>query len=108
MIGVDLEGHEKAYDLIELQKAKLVNDQLGPNALVAMADDDNTSAFIYDRNIKDQTLTFAREDDKIIDLETKSTWTHLGQWYFRKAERHSAYTDTKLSAVYQGLDYIPS
>ena len=79
VIGVDLDGHEKAYDLIELQKAKLVNDQLGPNALVAIADDDNTSAFVYNRKIKDQTLTFAMEGDKIIDLETKSTWPHLGQ-----------------------------
>ena len=79
VIGVDLDGHEKAYDLIELQKAKLVNDQLGPNALVAIADDDNTSVFVYNRKIKDQTLTFAMEGDKIIDLETKSTWTDLGQ-----------------------------
>ena len=79
VIGVDLDGHEKAYDLIELQNRRIVNDQLGPHAIVAMTDADKTSAFVYDSVIDGKALNFEFKDDRIIDLETGSVWDHLGR-----------------------------
>ena len=79
MIGVDLDGYEKAYDLIELQNRRIVNDQLGPHAIVAMTDADKTSAFVYDSAVDGKALNFELKEDRIIDVETGSVWDHLGR-----------------------------
>ena len=79
VIGVDLDGHEKAYDFIELQKNRVVNDTVGAHQVLALTDEDMSSAFVYDRSLNGNVLSFALKDGVIIDQETGSTWTHLGR-----------------------------
>ena len=79
IIGVDLDGHEKAYDLIELQNRLVVNDMVGPHPVVAMSDAAKSSAFMYDRQLDGQILTFDIQDGVITDQETNSEWDHLGR-----------------------------
>ncbi len=79
VVGVEIDGQAHAYDLIELQKIGLVNDEISGTPLLAVSDDDNMSAFVYSRKVKGKTLTFERKDGVITDAETGSTWTHLGQ-----------------------------
>ena len=79
VIGVELDGVERAYDLIELYNLKLVNDEIGPHAVLAVSDPGKTSAFIYSRNVDGQTLTFEMRNDVMIDQQTQSTWDHLGR-----------------------------
>ena len=79
IVGVEIDGQATAYDLGQLQKHKLVNDELAGTPLLAVSDDDNSSAFVYSRALDGQTLSFVQKDDKLIDNETGSEWNHLGR-----------------------------
>ena len=79
IIGVEINGQSTAYDLNQLQKARLANDELAGQSLLALTDEAHSSAFVYDRTLGDQTLSFSFVDNKIIDNETGSEWTHLGR-----------------------------
>ena len=79
VIGVEIEGHEKAYDLIELQNKQLVTDMIGPYSVVAISDAEKTSAFVYHSEVDGRPLHFEMNNGAIIDAETKSEWDHLGR-----------------------------
>ena len=79
IVGVEIDGQATAYDLGQLQKHKLVNDELAGMPLLAVSDADNSSAFVYSRALDGQTLSFAHKDDKLVDNETGSEWNHLGR-----------------------------
>ena len=79
IVGVEIDGQATAYDLAQLQKHKLVNDELAGTPLLAVSDADNSSAFVYSRALDGQTLSFVQKDDKLIDNETSSEWNHLGR-----------------------------
>lgn len=79
VIGVDINDQAKAYDLIELQKSKMVEDEVGGEALLVVADDDGQSAFVYSCKLEDKTLSFSLKDGVITDQETGSVWNNLGQ-----------------------------
>lgn len=79
VVGVEIDGQAKAYDLRELQKRRLVQDEVAKNAVVAITDTDGQSAFVYSCTVDKEQLSFVFEDDKITDKETGSVWSHLGE-----------------------------
>ena len=79
VIGVEIEGQAKAYDLRELQKNRLVQDNIAGQPILVISDEDDQSAFVYNTEVDQKQLTFALEDGIIIDRETGSVWSHLGE-----------------------------
>ena len=81
VLGLDLEGVNKAYPLKELQKARVINDELGkrPVLIVHQPDSDTTTAFLARAN--QQALKFEAADNQahqLTDLETRSRWDAYG------------------------------
>jgi len=81
VLGLDLEGVNKAYPLKELQKARAINDQLGkqPVLIVHQPDSDTTTAFLA--RVDQQALKFEAADNQaheLMDLETHSRWDAYG------------------------------
>lgn len=79
VVGVELDGRAKAYDLRELQKQKLIQDKVGGKPIIVVSDDDGQSAFVYDCAVGKTELNFTLKGDKITDSETGSVWNHLGE-----------------------------
>ena len=79
VIGVEINGISKAYDLAGLQKNRLVNDEVAGTPLLALSDAAHSSAFVYDRTAGGQVLTFEMRDEVITDAQTGSQWDHLGR-----------------------------
>ncbi len=94
VVTVSLAGVDVAYPLSLLADAGVINDTqaglelalfhqpgtssaLGSRVIAEAEDVGATSVFA--RKLDDQILTFRRDDDKIIDEETGSTWNILGQ-----------------------------
>jgi len=81
VLGLDLEGVNKAYPLKELQKARVINDQFGRQhvLIVHQPDSDTTTAFLA--RVNRQALKFEAADDRaheFMDLETHSRWDAYG------------------------------
>ena len=79
VVGVEFEGQAKAYDLLELHKHRLVQDQVSSKSILIVSDEEGKSAFVYDTILEQQQLHFSYEDGRIIDNETGSEWNHLGE-----------------------------
>lgn len=78
IIGVEIEDLARAYDWAELQKRRMVMDQLGEVPLLALSDADGTSAFVYDRRVNSDVLEFEMTEGQIRDLSTRSHWDVFG------------------------------
>lgn len=81
VLGLDVEGVNKAYPLKELQKARVVNDQLGkqPVLIVHQPDSDTTTAFLA--RLNHEAVKFEAADDQaheLTDVETHSRWDAYG------------------------------
>jgi len=72
VIGLLLDGRAKAYRYADVTAAGVVNDTLGDVPIVVWAADENFQAYI--RQADGRTLTFNAEGDRLIDVETGSTW----------------------------------
>ncbi|MGR3636284.1 MAG: DUF3179 domain-containing (seleno)protein [Shimia sp.] len=79
VIGVETGGGVRGYDWGELQKARMVMDQVGETPLLVMSDAAGTSGFVYDRRIDGAALEFERADDALRDLGTGSVWDDFGR-----------------------------
>ena len=79
IIGVEVDTAARAYDWEELKKQRLVNDVLADVPLLVISDDAGTSAFVYDRSLDGQVLTFEMSDDGMKDTETGSVWDTFGR-----------------------------
>lgn len=94
ILGVDLDGEVVAYDYDLLSQLHVVNDTVGERAIVVLWEAGTASglnsadialgrdvgtANAYSRELDGRTLTFAFEDNRIVDLETESQWNVLGQ-----------------------------
>ena len=81
VLGLDVEGVNKAYPLKELEKARVVNDMLGkqPVLIVHQPDSDTTTAFLA--RVNQEAMKFEAADDQaheLTDLETHSRWDAYG------------------------------
>ena len=94
VVGVTLDGVEKAYPFSLLRDQPAINDELSGTPIVVLWGGDTADALdganvadgeaigsgiAYDRRVGDQTLTFAvAESGLFTDDQTGSTWTLLG------------------------------
>ncbi len=81
IVGLEVGDDAKAYPMSALQHARVVNDTVGgdPVLIVHQPDSDTTTAFVARANGK--RLKFQADDaeaDKLVDLETHSTWNAYG------------------------------
>lgn len=81
ILGLALEGADRAYPLTVLRKSQVINDALGGRAIVIVhqAGSDTTTAFRSQS--KGKTLTFAAANSdatELIDAQTHSRWTAYG------------------------------
>ena len=80
VIGIEVGNAHKAYPVSELRKESVVNDNVGPAAVlvVYISGIDTTTAF--SRVLNGRTLTFRPGDaGKIVDNDTGSTWNSYGE-----------------------------
>lgn len=76
VIGIQAGTHVRAYPLETLQKAGLINDQLGTIPLLLIYDANLQTALVYQREIKGQQLSFQwdAQTDYLQDDKTDSLW----------------------------------
>jgi hypothetical protein len=94
VVTVSLDDVDLAYPLSVLFEVGVINDTQAGRELVVFHTGGASSALgarliaeaedvgatgVFDRNLNNQTLTFRRDGDKIIDEETGSSWNILGQ-----------------------------
>ncbi|KPA21646.1 hypothetical protein shim_23530 [Shimia sp. SK013] len=79
VIGVETGGAVRGYDWAELQKARMVMDQVGETPLLVLSDAAGTSGFVYDRRIDGAALEFEWAEDGVRDLGTGSGWDDFGR-----------------------------
>jgi Protein of unknown function (DUF3179) len=93
VLTVDLDGEAVAYPYQRLAEAGAINDTVAGQPIVVLWQAGTASALdsdsipagrdvgataAYQRNVAGQTLTFQRNGNQIIDVETGSTWNVLG------------------------------
>lgn len=81
VLGLQVNRGEKAYPLSALRKERLINDRVAgtPVVVVHQPASDTTTAF--DSTLKGKVLKFRAADaeaDRLVDLETHSTWNAYG------------------------------
>ena len=81
ILGLQVGDGDKAYPLSALRKERVINDKVSgtPVVVVHQPASDTTTAF--DSTLKDRVLKFKAADaeaDRLVDLETHSTWTAYG------------------------------
>ncbi len=79
IIGLEIDGHSRAYDWEQLQKRRMVLDSIGNKHLLLLSSKDGTSPFAYDRNVGGQVLEFEFNNNEITDTKTNSKWNQFGQ-----------------------------
>ena len=94
VVGVSLDGDDKAYPFGSIKAERAVNDTVGGVPIVVLWGGETTDALdassiadsaqigtglVLDRRVGDETLTFSpADDDTFVDAETGTTWTLLG------------------------------
>lgn len=94
VVGVTVDGNEKAFPFSVLREQRAINDELAGTPFVVVWGGDTADALdatviadgdaigsgiAYDRRVGDQVLTFSPGgDDLFTDDQTGSTWTLLG------------------------------
>ncbi len=81
VIGVQNNGHAKAYDWNELVKQRVINDTFQNTALVLVLENDNRSYHVWNRQVNDKLLhfTFDASSQTLKDTATNSQWTMNGE-----------------------------
>ena len=94
VVTVSLPEVDLAYPLSVLSEVGVINDTQAGLDLVVFHQPGTSSALgsrviaeaedvgatgVFERTLGDQTLTFQRDGEKIVDLETSTTWNILGQ-----------------------------
>ena len=66
----------RAWPFDQLLKEPVINDSFAGKPIVVLFDQESYTAFVYERQVGEQTLTFESrgEEGEIIDRETGSSW----------------------------------
>lgn len=80
VVGVSLGLYARAYDWIELEKVKVINDELQGTPLLITLENDSASFHVWNRIVGNDTLEFVYSDSlkTFVDTKTKSIWTSKG------------------------------
>ncbi len=77
VIGFSEEGIHKAYKQNDIEKNKIINDNIGEKSIMLVSlFSQNSRAF--ERNLNDKILEFDFVENKIIDFQTNSEWNYEG------------------------------
>jgi hypothetical protein len=84
VVGVEINGHAKAYDWNELTKQRVINDTFQNTALVLVLENDDRSFHVWNRKVNDKPLQFEwywdnGEQKYIRDTATYSVWNMNGE-----------------------------
>ncbi len=79
VIGLEVNGHSRAYNWNELHKKRIVHDAIGDKQLLLLSSEDGTSPFVYDRTVDGQALKFEINGDELTDTNTQSKWDLFGR-----------------------------
>lgn len=79
VIGIELDGHSRAYDWKALQKKRMVMDSIGDKHLLLLSSEDGTSPFAYHRTVDGQELKFEINGDQLTYTNTQSIWDLFGR-----------------------------
>jgi hypothetical protein len=74
VIGIVLGEDAKAYPFKRASEEGAVNDQVGPFAVVVVANSETKSVHTFLRQSGDRKLEFNLQGDTLVDLQTGSTW----------------------------------
>ena len=81
IVAIQIGMEARAYDWIELQKMRVINDTLHGIPLLVVAAPDSISFYSYSRIVKSDTLIFTLSADgqSMIDAKTNSRWSWTGK-----------------------------
>ena len=74
VIGIALGEYAKAYPFRQASEEGAVNDQVGPYAVVVVANGETKSVHTFLRQAGNQELEFRLEGNALVDVQTGSTW----------------------------------
>ena len=72
VIGLVLAGQAKGYYFEDVAAAEIINDAVGDFPIAIWASGETWRAYV--RDVDGRTLTFAFIDDRVVDLQTGSSW----------------------------------
>jgi len=78
IVGVQHEMNARAYDWNDLQRSRVINDQLASEPLVVTIEPDSVSFHAFSRIVDQDTLSFSINEGKLVDTETNSAWSWGG------------------------------
>ena len=81
IVGIQVGGEARAYDWIELQKLRVINDVIAEVPLLIAANPDSMSFRSFNRIVDNDTLLFSLNESatNLIDIKTNSRWNWNGQ-----------------------------
>ena len=74
VVGAVIQRKAKAWKLTDLDANPAVNDRFESESLLICYDKKTSAAYVYDRKLGDDELSFEIRDGKLIDTKTKSEW----------------------------------
>lgn len=81
IVGIQVGMEARAYDWIELQKLRVINDVVAGVPLMIVANPDSMSFRSFNRIVDNDTLLFSLNENatNLIDIKTNSLWNWNGQ-----------------------------
>jgi hypothetical protein len=81
VVGVETGGARRAYPLPVLARERVVNDQVGSDAVLVNYDPASDTVTVFARVFGERTLSFnlRPESGELIDLQTGSRWNRYGE-----------------------------
>ena len=81
VVGVQANGHDKAYDWNEIVQQKIINDTIGSNAIVLVVEKDYVSFHVWSRQVGDKLLQFSFDvaAQTMKDTATNTVWSMRGE-----------------------------
>ena len=81
VVGIQIGMEARAYDWIDLQKSRAIDDILGGVPLLVVANPDSISFHTFNRIVDGDTLLFSLNESShvLMDTKTNSTWNWSGQ-----------------------------
>jgi uncharacterized protein DUF3179 len=95
VVALDAGGARRAYPFELLTKERVVNDQLGSEAVLVVYMPENDTVTAFSRHVGARTLRFDRhaQSRDLVDVETGSRWSPYGEC------REGALRGTRLKAL---------
>lgn len=77
VIGIALGEHARAYQYRDAAKARVINDWVGPYAVLVYTDAKTRRIQTFLRQVRGQVLTFTLRGNQLLDTQTGSVWNSI-------------------------------